>query len=88
MSEKTYKEYLQIIGVLRGKRKESTLEVDLTGIDYNNPKCPVLEHIKDTKRNFRAISNQTVRKYGYRESGEFIFRDLFPVFSYEFNMNN
>ena len=79
MEQKQYKTYLHIYGTLKGKRKPSHIEIDLTGLEILSPKCPIKLHIKEVQANFKTITKQVTRQYGYRESGDMVFRDLFPV---------
>lgn len=81
---KQYKSYMTIYGILKGKRKASHIEIDLTGLDLLNHQCPIYEHIKQERKKFKSITKEIVRQYGYRESNEMIFRDLYPTNEYIF----
>ena len=82
---KQYKTYIHIYGTLKGKRKESMLEIDMTGVDILSASCPVKKFIKEEKARFKNIRVMYSRQYGYRESDEMIFRDLFPTNEYLFD---
>lgn len=82
---KDYKTYLTIYGTLKGKRKPTSIEIDLTDLDVQNQSCPVMIHVKATQALFKVITKRVSRQYGYREEGNMVFRDLFPVNEYVFD---
>lgn len=82
--DKQFRSYLTISGILKGKRKLTSLEVPLEGLDLLNPSCPIRNEVKASRELFKAITSEVVNQYGYIKVGSFIIRDDIPTQSYLF----